>query len=209
MTQVSIITLLSSSTARTASATRPPALERGLHQFLQVQNEFKPGVTATVRTPAMQARLESILNFCPRYLSPRLYLEDTFKTPPTMLSLKGSLAILNQMGHPILKAGTKRFPIRSRWADKLDATPWAKAKGQIERLRPRLASATRPYADALCDLAKIYDQMVLYPPFTPIDKAEVNRRINTATLVLKAATQKLSLAEIPPPPPEDVEEPPP
>ena len=130
--------------ASLASATRPPALERGLHQFLQVQGEFKPGVPATVRTPAMQARLESILNFCPRYLSPRLYLEDTFKTPPTMLSLKGSLAILNQMGHPILKAGTKRFPIRSRWADKLDATPWAKAKGQIERLRPRLASTTRP-----------------------------------------------------------------
>ena len=192
-----------------ASATRPPALERGLRQFIEIQGEFKPGVITAVRTPAMKERLESILNFCPRYLAPRLLLEDTFKTPLVILSLKGSIAILNQMGHPILKAGSKRFPIRSRWPDKLDATPWAKAKGQIERLRPRLAPDTRAYADALCDLAKIYDQMVLYPPFTPIDKAEVNRRINTATLVLKAATQKLSLAEIPPPPPEDVEEPPP
>ena len=195
--------------ASLASATRPPALERGLRQFIEIQGEYKSGVIAAVRTPAMKGRLEAIMNFCPRYLSPRLLLEDTFKTPPTMLSLKGSLAMLNQIGHPILKAGTKRFPIRSRWPDKLDATPWAKAKGQIERLRPRLAPDTRAYADALCDLAKIYDQMVLYPPFTPIDKAEVNRRINTATLVLKAATQKLSIEEIPPPPPEDAADPPP
>ena len=195
--------------ASLASAIRPPALERGLRQFIEIQGEYKSGVITAVRTPAMKGRLEDIMNFCPRYLSPRLLLEDTFKTPPTILSLKGSVAILNQIGHPILKAGTKRFPIRSRWPDKLDATPWAKAKGQIERLRPRLAPDARAYADALCDLAKIYDQMVLYPPFTPIDKAEVNRRINTATLVLKAATQKLSLEEISPPPPEDAAEPPP
>ena len=134
----------------------------------------------------------------PNLFSVRVMQIISRKAIPAKLSKIGSLNLLRQLGDPMLNAGTKPYPIKGPWRDKLAATPWSKSRIQIDRLRPMLADEAWASADALSDLGKAYDVLVLNPPVSPQGKDELFKRIAKFRNELRSAYQALK----PPPAPE-------
>lgn len=189
---------LSLCTARTLSeccslsaATRPRLLQQSLDQFnLLTQKVGQTGLTA-LRQPENLQALEEILNINPNLFSASLLQSAALKKVPSVLSKAGSLKLLRQLGEPVLKAGSKEFPLKTPWLSKLDPSPWSKARTQLDRARSLLNVDSKAYADALTDLAKLYDNLVVNSATNPQIREDLKRRISEGRQRLKEAFVQL------------------
>jgi hypothetical protein len=179
---------------------RAPLLQRNLDQAAELLAQARAQGLGIGRQEATRKSIESLLAVAPNLPGIRLLQWVAEKKLPEQLSAKGSLRILRSMGVPMLEAGTKQYPTRTQWADKLNPTPWAVARNKVDRIRPRLHPVTRAYADALTDLGRIYDAVVLYPPASPVGKADVDRKIGEARRKLRDAYREFR-RHYPQPPP--------
>jgi hypothetical protein len=169
------------------SRNRPATLQRALDDGLGLMAHVRIGGLATLRSDAMQLALEEDLKSYPNDLTARILEDVAKKRLPAQLSKAGSMNVLGNAGIPVTHAGSRAYPTNLQWRDKLNATPWAKCKIQIDRMRPLLPAEARGYADALVDLAKLYDKHVLYPPLSVPAQQEAAKNINDARVRLHRA----------------------
>ena len=171
------------------SANRPPGLQRSLDAGQAVLNRARQNGIAGLRSEALQQAMADVLRAYPNDLTTKILEAIGLKHLPAQLSKVGAMNILGRFGIPVNRGGSQQFPT-TPWQDKLSATPWAKCRIQIDRLRPQLPIEAKGYADALVDLARIYDNFVLYPPPNEPLRQEAEKRIKAARGRLNQAYQE-------------------
>ena len=169
------------------SADRPKLLQQSLDQFRELTAKVITSGLTSLRDPENEQKLDELLIINPNLLSAKVLQTAAQKRMPTVLSKGGSLRVLQQLGEPMLKAGSKQYPLKVAWTNKLEPSPWASARTRVDRLRPLLYPDAKLYADALSDLAKIYDGMVMNFSTNPQTREDVKRRVAEVRKRLKLA----------------------
>lgn len=186
-----------------AQAHRPPALQRSLDQFADISKAVSENGLTVLRIPSTISSLEEILRFNPNLASARFLLAAARRELPTTLTRVGALRTLREIGAPIIGAVGARNPLQmGKWQHPLEATPYAKARIALERLRTLLDNECRGLGDAMVDLARIYDTIALYPPISPQGRQNYLNQIREPRKRMAAAFRLLEPQA--PPPPEDV-----
>ncbi len=159
---------------------RPPTLQRSLTDAAALIRQARTGGVVGLRSETMGRALTELLKIYPNDVTIQALEMIALKHLPSQLSVGGAMNLLGKIATPVNRAGSREFPIKTAWQDRLSATPFNKAKGQMERLRPTLPVEARAYADALIDLARMYDVFVLYPPLAASVRQEAERKMGVA-----------------------------
>ncbi len=170
-------------------AVRPTALQHSLDQFVRVAERIRKGGMPVLRSPETVKDLDAVLQLNANLVSARYLRLVAGKKQPTTLSTGGSFRMLNHLGAAILHAPGDPAQI-GPWKKRLEATPFAMAKGRIDRMRPLLHPNARAYADALVDLGRIYDAYLHNPPQTPQFKGVILKSIREARRRMMAAAPR-------------------
>lgn len=173
-----------------ASVNRPPLLQRNLDRSKSLLAILKAKGVQGLRTPEIQKELNTIAEQNPNLFAIGMLRSLVLGQVPTKLSRAGSINQLQALASPILQVGSDAYPLR-RNQNTAGGTHWSKAKSQIDRIRPMLSSAVRPYADALSDLAKSYDTWVSNPPTTSTGWNDLKRSIADQRARLEQARSAL------------------
>ena len=132
-----------------AMTTRPAALTTALAEFDKIIKAApaKEKAPAWVKMPAVAAQLRKVTAAAPHHLSARLLLEYAEGRAPAMLSLAGSIEVIESETSDVLKSINTTLKDSSLSGLKKDGL--GDAVYRLKRLRTRMHPETRPLLDSM------------------------------------------------------------
>ncbi len=151
-----------------ALTARPAPLTLALTEFDKIIKAAPPKekAAAWVKMPAVAAQLRKVLAAAPHHLSAKLLLEYAEGRAPAMLSLTGSIEVIETESSDVLKS--IRTSLKDNSLSGLKKDTLGDAVYRLKRLRTRMHPETRPLLDSMEAFSTQVRAFLTNPPRTSV-----------------------------------------
>jgi hypothetical protein len=158
-----------------SSLKRSSEMETAFAKFAEVQKVLQAQKNPALLTnPKVQERLTAILAARPNCLSAKILLDYGTGKLPKVLSLGGSLSLIDSVTEDFVKH------MRSPKPEGVQPDLLGKTISEISKIRTKLDKRTVPFADSIKNYGDIYRVIKANPPHSQSEILKANAQLDTA-----------------------------